>query len=135
MTKHQRIRAYLWFFFIFCTLGGGHYLFFLFSFHPLNPLPLTRGIAFASALWSTVLLLAMLLHKAWARYVLIIWLVVAMLAFGLAMLIMNTRSVEPLPGPTRNVILGLALYALALTPLGVSRSLRRYLAPRTAGGL
>jgi hypothetical protein len=135
MPTRYKIRACLWFVFIFFTLSGGHYLLFRFAFHPLNPFPVTRGLAFGSALWSTVLLVAMVLHKDWARYVLIVWLVVVILAFSLAMLMMNTRSVESLPGPTKTVLAGLALYALAMVPLSVSRSVRRYLAPRTAGGL
>jgi hypothetical protein len=134
MTKLQRIRPYLWLFFIICTLGGGHYLFYKFSFEPLNAMPMTRGLTFGSALWSAVLVLAMLLHKGWARYVLIVWLVFAMALFGLATLLTNTNSLMTVRGPTLDAMSGLALFALALAPLGASRSLRRYLAPRTAGG-
>lgn len=134
MSKSQRIRPYLWFFFIICTLVGAHYLFFQFSFHPLNAMPMTRGLTFGSALWSAVLLLAMLLHKGWARYVLIVWLVVTMTLFGLAALLTNTDSLMSVRDPTLDAMGGLLLCALALAPLGVSRSLRRYVAPRTAGG-
>jgi len=134
MQKNQKFQAYLWLAFILCVLAGAHFLFFSFSFHELNPFPITRGLAFASALWSTALLFAMLLRHGWARYVLIAWLVMAMLAFSLAILMMNGQSVKPLPTPTNTALLGLGLYALALLPLGVAHSLRRYLAPRTAGG-
>lgn len=134
MLQHYKTRAIVWFILILCALCGGHYLFFQFAFYPMNPFPITRGLAFGSFLFSTVLWVAMLLNKGWARYVLNIWLGIAIFAFGLAMLVMNTRSVEPLPVPTKQVILGMALYALAMTPLSASRSVRRYLAPRTAGG-
>jgi hypothetical protein len=134
MPKRQKVYAYLWLLFIFCVLGCAHYLFFRFGFHELNPFPITRGLAFASALWSTALLLAMVLRRGWARYVLIIWLVMAMLGYGMAVLMMNSRSVNPLPEPTHAVILGMVLYAVALIPLGISRALRRFLGPRTAGG-
>jgi len=135
MPKNHRIRAYLWLAFIFCTLAGAQYFFFLFSFHQLNPFLITRGLTFGSTLWSTVLLLAMLFGRAWARYVLIAWLLMAMVGFGLATLMMNSQSIGALPQPTKFALIGLALYAMALTPLGISRSLRRFLAPRTAGGL
>lgn len=134
MFKQYRVRAWLWFAFMFCTLGAGHYLFFRFSFHPLNSLEITRGLAFGTTLWSTVLLIAMMMHRGWARYVLATGLVLAILAFGMAILVMNSRSIVPLPGPTKMAVLGLVCYALALVPLGVSTSIRRYLAPRTAGG-
>ncbi len=134
MLKNHRVRAFLWFVFILCALSGAHYCFYRFSFHPLNPFQITRGLTFASTLWSSVLLLAMVLHYAWARYVLIAWLVLVMFGFGMATLMMNSQSVATLPEPTKAALLGLLLYAVALTPLGFSRSLRRYLAPRTAGG-
>jgi hypothetical protein len=76
----------------------------------------------------------MWLRLGWARYVLIAWLVVAIVAYGLTTLMMNSQSVKPLPEPTRIAIAALLLYAAALAPLGASRSLRRYLTPRTAGG-
>jgi hypothetical protein len=128
------MRPWLWLFTIFCLLGLAHFLFFLFSFHELNPYPITRGLTFASALWSTVLLLVMLLRQGWARYVLMAWLVLAIVAFGLAILMMNSQSVRPLPEPTKAAVAGLSLYALALIPLAALRSLRRFLEPRTAGG-
>src|SRR5437016_833885 len=134
MLKKQRIRAYLWLVFIFFTLAGANYFFFRFSFHQMNPLPMTRGLTFGSAIWSAVLLVAMLFHRAWARYILVTWLVMAMVAFAMSTLMMNGQSIAPLPEPTKAAVAGLALYALALVPLGISRSLRRYLGPRTAGG-
>jgi hypothetical protein len=134
MPKRQKVYAYLWLLFILGLLGVAHFLFFRFGFHEMNPFPITRGLAFASTLWSTALLVAMALRYGWARYVLIAWLAVAMAGFAMAVLMMNSRSVKPLPEPTNMVIAGLILYALALIPLGVARSLRRFLAPRTAGG-
>ena len=134
MAKHYRVRARLWLMFIFLVLGGAHFLFFRFTFHELNPFHLTRGLFFGSSLWSLALLIGVALRHGWARYVLIAWLVVAMMVFGLMVLMMNSRSVAALPEPTNAALIGLALCALALVPLGVSRSLRRYLAPRTAGG-
>jgi hypothetical protein len=134
MQRHSKVRARLWLTFIFCALAAANFLLFQFSFHPLNPFPITKGLTFGSSLWSAALILGMWLRLGWARYVLIAWLAVAILAFGLTALMMNSRSVKPLSEPTRVVIGALGLYALALVPLGMSRSLRRYLTPRTAGG-
>lgn len=134
MPKRQKIFAYLWLLVTAILLGLGHFLFFHFSFHELNPFPITRGLCFASRLWSTALLIAMVLRHAWARYVLIAWLVVAIAGFSMATLFMNSRSAKPVPGPTQTAVAGLVLYALALIPLGAARPLRRFLAPRTAGG-
>ncbi len=134
MSKPRKIRPFLWLIAILGVLSAGHYLFFRFSFHELNPYPITRGLAFGSALFSTVLVCAMARRLGWARYVLIAWLVVASVAFGMTILLMNKQSVNPLPEPTKEALVGLGLYVLALIPLGTSRSLRRFLAPRTAGG-
>lgn len=109
-------------------------LFFRFSFQPLNSYPITRGLAFGSALWSTVLVFAMAFRLGWARYVLSAWLVLAIAAFGLVVLQINKESATPMPEVTQEAVIGLALYLLALIPLGFSHSLRRFLAPRTAGG-
>jgi hypothetical protein len=134
MHQPRKIRPYLWLIAIFCVLGVGHYLFFRFAFHELNPYPITRGVAFGSALWSTALVFAMALRLAWARYVLIVWLSIAFTIFGMTVLLMNKQSIQPLPTPTHEALIAMGMYALALVPLGVSRSLRRHLSPRTAGG-
>ncbi len=134
MSTPRKIRPYLWLIAVFCVLGVGHALFFRFAFHELNPYPITRGVAFGSALWSTALIIAMALHLSWARYVLIGWLAAAFMVFGMVVLLMNKHSAIPLAGPTQDALVGMGLYALALVPLGISRSLRRYLGPRTAGG-
>ena len=134
MPTNQKVRAYLWLAFIAIMLAGANYLFFRFSFDLQNPFPLTRGLAFGSSLWSVVLLVAIALRNAWARYLLSSLLVFAMVCFGLADLMINTRAVIPLNSLTRNVVVALVLCAFALYPLGFSRSLRRFLAPRTAGG-
>ena len=130
----KKLRARLWLLAVLAVLAAGNYLLFLFSFHEMNPYPITRGVAFGSALWSAVLLIAMWLQMGWARYVLATWLVIAILVQGYYVLRMNSQSVRPLPEPTRIAFLGLGLYALALVPLGASRSLRGFLGPRTAGG-
>jgi hypothetical protein len=134
MQRQVKIRARLWLLFIFLVLAGGHFLFFRFSWDPMNPYPLTRGLTIASTIWSTVLASAMMMRRGWARYVLAAWLVFAMTGFGLATLMVNKQLVQMLTRPTQEVIAGLCLYGLALTPRGISRSVRRYLAPRTAGG-
>lgn len=157
MLKHRKLRARLWLVFIFCALAAGNFLFFRFSFHELNPFPITRGLAFGSSLFSAALIVALWLRLGWARYVLSAWLALAMFGFGFAVLMMHSRSSRPvpvpaqtakvvadrvaavvsaipLPEPTKEAVLGLLLYGVALVPLGLSRSLRRYSVPRTAGG-
>jgi len=134
MPLNQRIWAYVWLLFILFALLGAHYYVYRFSFHPLNPFQVTRALVFASILWCSVLLVSMLLRLGWARYVMATWVVIAMIGFIMAMLMMNSQSVDPLPEPTHAVLKGLFFYALALVPLGISNALRRFLAPRTAGG-
>lgn len=132
-SRHKRL-SYLWLFLIFCALAGAHYFFFRFSFHELNPYPIVKGITFGLTLWTTALMLAMCMRLGWARYVLIALLVTAIVTIGLTVLMMNSQSVNALPEPVHAALGGLGLYALALVPLGTSRSLRRFLAPRQAGG-
>lgn len=134
MSQSRKVLPYIWLLVIFCVLGVGHVLFFRFSFHPLNPFPITRGLAFGSALWSTVLVVSMAFRLGWARYVLSAWLVLAMSCFSLVVLQMNKLSSAPISDATQEAVFGLVLYALGLIPLGLSHTLRRFLAPRTAGG-
>jgi len=132
-TKHRKLRARIWLCLVFLVLTAAHYFYFRFSINPLNTFAVTRGMTFGCVLWTTVLLGAMFLRYAWARYVLISLLCLAILSFGLIALILTHQSVDPLPGPVREVVCGLGLYVLALIPLGASRSVRYLLAPRTAG--
>lgn len=133
MSK-KKLRARLWLLAVLVVLAAANYLLFQFSFHEMNPFPITRGISFGSSLWSLALLIAMWLRLGWARYVLVTWLVLVILVQGLFVLRMNSQSVNPLPEPTRIALIGLGLYALALVPLGASSSLRGFLGPKTAGG-
>lgn len=133
MSK-KKLRARLWLLAVLVVLTAANYLLFQFSFHEMNPFPITRGIAFGSSLWSAALLIAMWLRMGWARYVLVTWLSLAIVLQGLFVLRMNSQSVKPLPEPTRIALIGLGLYALALIPLGASTSLRAFLGPKTAGG-
>jgi hypothetical protein len=96
-------------------------------------MPATRGLTFACVLWTSVLLLAVWRRHSWARYFLIVFLCLAILTFGLTALVLVKDTIEPLSAAVRMVVGGLALYALALVPLGISRSLARYVGPRTAG--
>ena len=99
----------------------------------MNTFAVTRGLTFGCVLWTTVLLIAVWLRHAWARYVLITLICLAILVFGLLALTLAKETVDSIPLLVRMVTAGLVLYALALVPLGGSRSIGRYLAPRTAG--
>jgi hypothetical protein len=131
--KSHKLKARLWLCFIFCAITGAHYLFYRFSMNHLNPYPLTKGLTFGLILWTAALTLAMWLRLGWARYVTAALLVSGILAYGLTVLMMRSQSLEPLPEATHAALGGLVLYAVALIPLGKSRSLRRFLAPKTAG--
>jgi hypothetical protein len=120
--------------FTFVVLTGAHYLFYRFSVSILNPYPVTRGLTFGLTLWTTALLLAMWLRRSWARYVIIALLVISILVYGLTALMMTSQSVDSLSEPVHAALGGILLYMIALIPLGISRSLRHFLAPRTAGG-
>ena len=93
-----------------------------------------QGLTFGLALWTTALMVAMCMRLGWARYVLIALVVAAIVGIGLTVLMMTSQSVNALPEPVHAALGGLGLYMLALVPLGASRSLRRFLAPRQAGG-
>jgi hypothetical protein len=124
----------MWLAFIGVALLIAHYFLFRFSFHPLNPFPLMRGMTFGLALWTAALMVAMCMRLGWARYVLIALLTSAIVVFGLAVLMMTSESVNALPEPIHAAAGGLGFYAVALFPLGASRALRRFLGPRQAGG-
>jgi hypothetical protein len=133
-SKQRKLRARLWLCVILCVLTGAHYFFYRFSANQDNPYPLTRGLTFGLVLWTSALLLAMWLRLGWARYVIIALLAAGIAGYGLSVLMMTSQSVDPLPEPVHAALEGMLLYALALVPLGISPSLRYFLAPRTAGG-
>jgi hypothetical protein len=132
-ARRRKIRARIWLCAIFLVVTGAHYFFSRFSFDRLNSYPISRGLSFGCVLWTTVLLGAMWLRYAWARYVMITMICLAIIGFGLVAMLVRGESVNPLPELMRPVIYGLLLYAVALIPLGASSSLRHYLGPRTAG--
>ncbi len=134
MPLKQRIWAYVWLAFITCMLLGAHYYLYWFSNDPFNPFQVTKALVFASIIWCVVLLIGMVFRNAWARYGMAIWLILAMAGFVMAALVMNSQSVAPLPAATHNVMKGVAFYIIALLPIWLSNSLRRFLAPKTAGG-
>lgn len=134
MHKQQRIFAYLWLVYIAGMLCGAHYFFYRYAFHPLNSIEATRGMMAGAVLWTTVLYIAMVRHFGWARYGLAITVALILVGIGWTVMVMNTRSVQSIPGATKAAIAAMALYGLSLVPLGVAGSLRRYLAPLTAGG-
>jgi hypothetical protein len=133
-SSRRKHVAYLWLAFVGGALVVAHYFLFRFSFHPLNPFPVMRGLSFGLALWTAALMIAMCMRLGWARYVLIALLASAIVFFGLAAITMTTESVNALPEPIHAAVGGLGFYAVALFPLGASRALRRFLAPRQAGG-
>jgi hypothetical protein len=133
-TTKMKIRARVWLFVIFLLLNGAHYFFYRFSIDESNVVPITQGLTFACVLWTTFLLGGMLFRQSWTRYVLVTMMCLALIFYCWAALYMASQSINPLPDHlTKSVIIGLALYMVALIPLGASRSLRGYLAPRTAG--
>lgn len=132
-SKHRKQIAYLWLAFIGGALLGAHYFLFRFSFHPLNPFPVMRGLTIGLVLWTTALMVAMSMRLGWARYVLIALLTSAIVGFGLGAIMLSTESTSGLPDAVHAAVVGLGLYAVALFPLGASHALRRFLAPRHAG--
>ncbi len=134
MPLKQRIWAYVWLTFITCMLLGAHYYSYWFSKDPYNPFQVTKALVFTSMIWCAVLLIGMLLRHGWARYGMAVWVILAIAGFVMAALMMNSQSVAPLPSATFNAVKGVVFYALALLPIWLSNSLRRYLGPKTAGG-
>ena len=134
MTTFQRIKPYLWIVFILCTVAGGEYYFYRFSFDIENSFHISRAVTFASGIWSAVLLVGIIVHRGWARYMMIFGLIFAIFLFGLITLLMNQESVAYLNRPSKAAMKGMALFGVALIPLWASRSLRRHCGPLTAGG-
>jgi len=133
LTSKRKFKARIWVCLVFIILTGAHYCFYRFSSDPRNTIALSRGLTFGCVLWTSVLLIAVWLRHGWARYFLIVLLCLAIFAFGLTALVLVKDTIEPLSEAVRMVVMGLALYAIALVPLGISRSLARYVGPRTAG--
>jgi hypothetical protein len=129
----KKLRARIWLCVTLLLVSGAHYFLYRFSIDRLNTFPVTEGLAFGCVLWTTVLLGAMWLRQAWARYAMIVMICLALAGFSLAGLLIRAQSVNPLPELMRLLVIGMVLYAVALIPLGASRALRQYLAPRTAG--
>jgi hypothetical protein len=75
----------------------------------------------------------MWLRHGWARYLLIALICLGIISYSGIALVLQSESIDSLPELKRLVIYGLLLYTAALVPLGGSRALRSYLAPRTAG--
>jgi phosphotransferase system glucose/maltose/N-acetylglucosamine-specific IIC component len=134
MTTFQRILPFLWVFFVVCAVAGGEYYFYRFSFDVENSFHIARAVTFASGIWSLVLVIGILMHRGWARYMMIFGLLFAIVLFGIITLLMNQESVAFLGRPTKAAVKGMGLFALAIIPLWASRSLQRYCGPLTAGG-
>jgi hypothetical protein len=132
MSKHK-LQARIWILIVFVLLTVAHYCFYRFSVEPQNTFAITRGATFGCVLWSTVLLAAMWLRHAWARYLLIALICLAISGFGLTALVLGKTVLEPASFAMRMVVGGTVFYAVALVVLWASRSLIRYLGPRTAG--
>jgi hypothetical protein len=130
-TPNYKLQARIWLFVVFLLLTAAHVCFYYFSVDPRNPYPLTRGGTFGCVLWSTVLVVAIWLRRGWARYLLVALICAAIGGFGVTMLLTGKEVIEP--ASMRMVASGLALYAIALMPLWMSRALTYYLGPRTAG--
>ena len=130
----QRLRPYFWLLVVICAVTAGEYYFYRFSFDPENPFGLSRGVTFASGIWSIVLLIGIIAHRPWARYMMISGLILAIGLFALITMIMNQESVAFLSRPTKAAVKGMACFGVALLPLSFSRSLRRHCLPLTAGG-
>ena len=124
----------MWLAVVLVLISGAHVLFYQFSVSPLNTIPVSFGLTLGLLLWTTVLMVAMWVRRAWSRYAMIAFLVLGMAAYGLIYLKVRGESPEPLPGLLRLAVGGMVLYGLALVPLGFVRSIHRYLMPRTAGG-
>ena len=132
-TRVRKLKARLWLTLIFLILSGAHYCFYRYSIDPLNSVAVMRGVTFGCVLWTSVLLGVVWFRQAWARYLLIALVCLAIIGFGVSALVLGNESSQPLPNLMHLVIGGLILYAVALVPLGISRSLQRYVAPREAG--
>ena len=130
---NRKLIARIWLYVTFCLITAAHYFFYRFSMDPLNTFAITRGLTFGCTLWTTVFLVAVWLRRGWARYILITLICGTIGGFAFCAMLLASQSVDPLPLQMRRVVAGLVLYSLALVPLGGSRSLRRYLEPRTAG--
>jgi len=132
-ASRRKIRARIWLCVILLLLTGAHYYFIRFSIDRLNTYPITQGLTFGCVLWTTVIWGAMWLRYPWARYVMIALLCLGIISFSWIALLLRSESINSLPELTRLVVYGLMLYTVALIPLGASRALRSYSAPRTAG--
>ena len=132
-ASKRKIRARIWLCVVLLLLTGAHYYFYRFSIDRLNTYPVAQGLTFSCVLWTTVVLGAMWLRHGWARYLLIALICLGIVSFSWIMLLLRGESLNPLPELTRVVVYGLLLYTAALVPLGASRALRAYVAPRTAG--
>ena len=128
-----KLRARIWICVIFVVLCGADYLLLTFSHNPFisDRQPLLMGLAVLGALFSKVLLIGVWRRMAWARYVLVTLLGVSILGFALAMFAIASGNVARPAGLLKKPLVGMALQALALLPLGYSRSIRRQLHPMT----
>jgi len=132
-ASRRKIRARIWLCVILLLITGAHYYFYRFSIDRMNTYPIAQGITFGCVLWTTVVWGAMWLRYNWARYLMVAVVTLAIISYSWIALLVRGESMNPLPELTRLVVYGLMLYAVALIPLGASRALRSYLAPRTAG--
>lgn len=126
-----KIRARIWIVVVFVMLCAADYLLLTFTYDPFNPLPMLSGVAILSALCTKVLLIGMWRRLAWARYTLITALFASLMAFAIVMFIMVGGKAPRPAGLLKKPIAAMALQALALIPLGTSRSIRRQLHPMT----
>ena len=129
--RKRRRWAKIWIIVMFFLLTVAHLFLYRFSTDSLNTYPVSQGMTFGVALWSTVLLGAMWMRLGWARYVLGALICVAIVAFTWLILRLRSESVTPVSAATGSAAAGILLYIATLVPLGASHALRDFLGPRT----
>jgi hypothetical protein len=134
--SHQLLirNARLWLCGVFFLLRAGDYLFWKFAFAPLNPAPVLRGMVFAGAMCTTILIVAMWLRRAWSRYVLCTIIVLMIAGLAMPVLVMLGGTVPSGPNMKAWAAGAIMLYSIALVPLASARSIHHIMKPLTSGG-
>jgi hypothetical protein len=130
--KKRRKQARLLIFVAFILVRLGDPLLLLYSFQPLNPTPLLRGLVIGGIVSTTACFAVVWRRQIWARYLLIALLWLLMALFSVPAILAMGNNEMALLSPYWMTLLAVLFYGIANTLLIRSRRIRQFVAPQSS---
>jgi hypothetical protein len=102
------------------------FVYYVSVYYGSTPNPKMQIVILITALWTTIFLIAMWIHKRWARYLLILFVVGMAVVDGTVLGLAFVYQTGFVPVPTAAFTMQLLFYAVAATIVIRSRLVRRF---------